>query len=110
MIRHLESGVEGVPLFLNIFFKFFILPCGVGILGFSSLFMVLVFFFSNAGTAPERPNCKRVTSVSSLFFFSSAAFWLEAFSHVKLIGAVHKRWNAAELAHGLFFLWLARDE
>lgn len=34
---------------------------------------------------------------------SSAAFWFEAFFHVKLIGAVRKRWNAAKLAHGLSF-------
>jgi len=34
---------------------------------------------------------------------------LEAFFHVKLIGAVRKRWNAAELAHGLSFPSSSRE-
>ena len=41
--------------------------------------------------------------------FPSAAFLFEAFFHLKLIGAARKCLNAVELAHGLFFLWLARD-
>lgn len=79
----------------------------MGIPVFSSFFGFSSFFLMQEPDRRDR-NCKRATSVSSLNIFSSAAFWLEAFFHVKLIGAVRKRWNAAKPAHGLFFP-LARE-
>lgn len=100
MIRHLESGVEGVPLFFQTSFQALHTSIqsghfGVFFFGFSCFFLM---------QEPDRRD--RTASGPRLchryIFFSSAAFWLEAFFHVKLIGAVLKRWNAAKPAHGLF--------
>ena len=66
-----------------------------------------VFFQCRNRTGVTEPQAGHVCVIAN--FFSSAALWFEAFFHIKLIGAVRKCWNAAELAHGLFFFPLARE-